>query len=55
MKIIAEGVETIEQSELLKSIGCDIIQGYYYSKPLSPDELEQFMQKATIKYDDYDQ
>jgi EAL domain-containing protein (putative c-di-GMP-specific phosphodiesterase class I) len=43
MKIIAEGVETIEQSELLKNMGCDIIQGYYYSKPLSPDELEQFM------------
>lgn len=38
MKIIAEGVETIKEVELLKSIGCDYIQGFYYSKPLPIDE-----------------
>lgn len=52
MKVIAEGVETIEQVELLKGMGCDIVQGYYYSKPLSPVELEQLMQEAMTNHDD---
>ena len=36
--IVAERVETPEEVELLKSIGCDYIQGYYYSRPLSIKE-----------------
>jgi diguanylate cyclase (GGDEF)-like protein len=35
--IIAEGVETEEQLKYLKSIGCDHVQGFYYSKPLTPN------------------
>ena len=34
-KVIVEGVETEDQIEYLKSKGCDAVQGYYYSKPLS--------------------
>jgi len=34
MKVVAEGVETKAQVEYLKAVGCDYIQGYYYSKPL---------------------
>ena len=41
--VIAEGVETKEQMELLKELGCDIIQGYYFSKPLPPDEFEKLI------------
>ena len=41
--VIAEGVETKEQMELLKDIGCDIIQGYYFSKPVPSDEFEKFI------------
>ena len=43
--VIAEGVETEEQMELLKKLGCDIIQGYYFSKPLSPEEFGALIEK----------
>ena len=43
MKVIAEGVEIREQLEILNNIDCDMVQGYYYSKPLPPEELEQFI------------
>ena len=42
--IIAEGVETKEQMELLKGIGCEIIQGYYFSKPVPAEEFERYIQ-----------
>lgn len=37
--LLAEGVETKEQVELLQSIGCDHVQGYYYAKPMPEDEF----------------
>ena len=40
LKTIAEGVETKEQLEYLKSINCDYIQGYYFSKPIPKEEFE---------------
>lgn len=43
MKVIAEGVETSEQLELLRGEGCDMIQGYYCSKPLPADELTELI------------
>lgn len=45
MKTIQEGVETNEQLERVKSLGCNCIQGYYFSKPLSKNEFEIFLQK----------
>jgi diguanylate cyclase (GGDEF)-like protein len=38
-KVVAEGVETQEQLMALKSMGCDYIQGYFFSKPVNFDEL----------------
>lgn len=43
--VISEGVETKEQYELLKDIGCDIIQGYYFSRPVPPDEFNGLIEK----------
>lgn len=37
--IVAEGVETKEQVELLQNIGCDIVQGYYFAKPMPQEEF----------------
>lgn len=45
MKTVAEGVEAKEQVEFLAAKGCDMIQGYYYSKPLPGNEYEQKMEK----------
>ena len=41
--VIAEGVETEEQMLALKELGCDIVQGYYFSKPVPPEEFERFL------------
>ena len=40
---IAEGVELKEQYEILKEMGCDVIQGYYFSKPLPSEEFEKLL------------
>ncbi len=40
---VAEGVETEEQMLTLKALGCDIVQGYYFSRPLSAKDFEAFM------------
>ena len=45
LQIIAEGVETQEQSNFLESIGCDIAQGYFYGKPMSVEDFEALLLK----------
>lgn len=42
---VAEGVETKEQVEIVKQLGCDYMQGYYYSKPVSEEELPKILSK----------
>ncbi|MBF0448299.1 MAG: EAL domain-containing protein [Magnetococcales bacterium] len=43
LKVVAEGVETREQLELLSERGCDLIQGYYFSKPLPEKQFGQML------------
>ena len=50
--VIAEGVETGEQMERLKELGCDIIQGYYFSKPLPSDRFAELI-KSDMKENRY--
>ncbi|MBB6218140.1 diguanylate cyclase (GGDEF)-like protein/PAS domain S-box-containing protein [Anaerosolibacter carboniphilus] len=48
MSIIAEGVETIEQLEFLEDSDCDEVQGYLFSKPVSPEEFTALLHNRTI-------
>lgn len=41
MAVVAEGVETVEQQAALESLGCDMLQGYLFSRPLPPEEIER--------------
>jgi diguanylate cyclase (GGDEF)-like protein/PAS domain S-box-containing protein len=43
LNVVAEGVEHAEQLEILRKLRCDVIQGYYYSKPLSAEDFGQFL------------
>jgi len=44
MTVIAEGVETLNQQKFLEEENCDEIQGFYFSKPLPPDQLGKFFE-----------
>ena len=44
MKVVAEGVESSQQATMLQQMGCDYVQGYYYSKPIPLSELIELLQ-----------
>lgn len=46
--VIAEGVETMKQADFLKSIGCDYIQGYLYSRPLPEAEYTELIVESSV-------
>lgn len=46
LSVIAEGVETAEQLAILRGFECDLIQGYYFSRPLPPDALQAMLAGA---------
>lgn len=47
--IIAEGVETKEQVQMLKEAGCDQVQGYYYARPMPVKEFLEYLEKSKKK------
>lgn len=46
LSTIAEGVETVEQAEMLKKMGCEEFQGFYFSRPKPPAEIEAMLAKT---------
>lgn len=44
-KVVAEGVETQEEIDLLKQWGVDLVQGYYYTKPLDSEQIIHKLEK----------
>lgn len=49
-KVVAEGVETKEQLEFLQSVGCDMIQGYYFYKPMPEEEFAELLNLSPDEY-----
>lgn len=47
---IAEGVETAEQMFALKEMGCDVVQGFYFSRPLPPEDFERYLMEKNTKW-----
>lgn len=52
LKVVAEGVETYSQLKLLVDLECDIIQGYYFSEPVSTEEMEKMLKQPVNLYRD---
>ncbi|MBD3647025.1 MAG: EAL domain-containing protein, partial [Pseudomonadales bacterium] len=48
LKVLAEGVENNAQLQLLRDSGCDLIQGYYYSEPLSSRDITSYMEREKL-------
>jgi EAL domain-containing protein (putative c-di-GMP-specific phosphodiesterase class I) len=51
MEVIAEGVETEEQLQLLREAGCDSAQGYLFTRPLPPDKLVGWLSEYQARLD----
>jgi EAL domain-containing protein (putative c-di-GMP-specific phosphodiesterase class I) len=46
LAVVAEGVETLEQAEFLRKIGCDELQGFLLSPAVPPEEFTRFLDKV---------
>lgn len=51
LKVVAEGVETLQQASSLKTMRCDYVQGYFYSKPITAETLEKMLPRGAFNSD----
>ena len=47
LRVVAEGVETPEEIEVLRRLGCDLVQGYLFSRPMSVEDCDQFLSSSS--------
>ena len=47
LRVVAEGVETPEELEVLRRLGCDLVQGYLFSRPMSVEDCDQFLSSSS--------
>ena len=48
LRVIGEGVETLRQMEVLHRLGCSLMQGFLFSRPIPADELERWLQQTVL-------
>ena len=48
LNVVAEGVENLRQMEVLNRLGCTVMQGYLFSRPMPPDEIERWLQQTVL-------
>lgn len=46
LQVVAEGVETADQFHILRELGCDLVQGYFFSRPIPADDFEELWQRS---------
>lgn len=49
LRVVAEGIETLEQLATVQSMGCDLGQGFFFAKPLTPNQLEGFIAQGVYE------
>ena len=48
LRVVAEGVETLRQMEVLHRLGCSVMQGFLFSRAVSPDELQRWLEQTVL-------
>ena len=48
LRVIAEGVESLRQMEVLHRLGCGVMQGFLFSRPIPPDDIEKWLQNTVL-------
>lgn len=48
LEVVAEGAEVMEHVDFLREHGCDIIQGYFYSRPVAAYEMEEMLRQSSL-------
>lgn len=49
LQVVAEGVETLQQVQLLQSFNCEYAQGFYFAKPMAQDDFDQYLQSLKVR------